>query len=465
MVVGSVSEMDIPREVQHRDLDRLRVYRENLDFYNGVQWPGSARPRERRLTFNYAKVLIDKVSTYLMSSLNFAVDPGGDLAPETAGRAEEALYRVYQDNNLELLDLETEIDTAILGDGCFKVIWDAREARVRVTAPDAQGLYAWWVGDDRDQVWRVASRYRLEAAEARELYGQRPAGARAEVVEVWTAEGFQVWLDGVLARDEANPYGFIPFVIFPNLREPKSFWGISDIPVLRGAAVELNRAMTALSTILELSGNPIAVLENVDKAEDIAVQPGAVWALPPEARAYLLDLLAGGGVRLHIDYIEQIRRTLHDLSESPRTAFGDTERQLSGVALEMEMHPLLQKVKRKRLIRSVAYKKRNEMVLRILERFTGESFAPYRSRIVWGPVLPQDRSRLAADERALVGAALHSRRRAMDNLGVQDPEGEIARILEEARMLSEGQGPGSRVEGLGYRVWSRERSDFFAGEV
>ncbi|MDO8691235.1 MAG: phage portal protein [Dehalococcoidia bacterium] len=431
-----MQEVDMPRLVRQRDQDRLRAYRENLDFYSGKQWPAGARKRERRLTFNYARVLIDKVSSYLMSSLNFAVDEADGFTPERARRAEEALYRVYRENNLELLDLETEIDTAILGDGCFKVIWDPTEGRVRITAPDIQGIFAWWVGDDRDRVWRVASRYRLEAEEAEMLYGQRPSGPASEVIEVWSASDFQLWLDGALAQHEANPYGLIPFVIFPNLREPKSFWGVSDIPVLRQAAEELNRAMTALSSILELSGNPIAVLENIDKAEDIAVEPGAVWELPQSARAYLLDLLAGGGVRLHIDYIEQVRRTLHDLSESPRTAFGDGERQLSGVALEMEMHPLLQKVKRKRLVRTAAYQRRNEMILRILERFSGEPFAPYHSRVVWGPVLPQDRTRLVSDERAMVDARLHSRRRAMDELGVQDPERELVSILEEASLLA-----------------------------
>lgn len=42
------------------------------------------------------------------------------------------------------------------------------------------------------------------------------------------------------------------------------------------------------------SGNPIAVLENVTEAQDIAVAPGAVWEVPEKARAYLLDLLQGG---------------------------------------------------------------------------------------------------------------------------------------------------------------------------
>src|ERR687893_2338306 len=85
----------------------------------------------------------------------------------------------------------------------------------------------------------------------------------------------------------------------------------------------------------------------------------------------------------------------------------------------------------KRLIRGAAYRRRNELILRVLERFTGESFAPYRTRIVWGPVLPQDRSRQVADERTLVEAGIHSRRRAADALGVEDPDGEFRRWLEE----------------------------------
>lgn len=97
------------------------------------------------------------------------------------------------------------------------------------------------------------------------------------------------------------------------------------------------------------------MLENIENAQDIPVQPGAVWEIPERAKAYLLDLLQGGGVKLHVDLIDLLYRTLHDLSESPRTAFGDNARSLSGVALEMELHPLLQKVKRKRTIRTAAY--------------------------------------------------------------------------------------------------------------
>jgi hypothetical protein len=370
-------------------------------------------------------------------------EDASDEAKQRARRAEKALRDVYEANSLAQLDFDSEVDAAVLGDGVYKVTWDPDERRVRVSAPDVQGVHAWWLGDDLARVWRVASRYRLSADEAALLYGTAAKGSPSSqtgrkqhaVIELWTAERFELWLDGALVEAKANPYGFIPFVIYPNLREPKQFWGVSDIAAVQEPVRELNRALSQLSMILELSGNPIAVLENVTEAQDIAVQPGAVWELPERARAYLLDLLQGGGVRLHADYVDMIYRTLHDLGETPRTAFGSGNAALSGVALNIELDPLLKKVQRKRLLREVAFKKRNEMILRLLEQYTGVSYAPYRSRVVWGELLPVDRSRLVTDEARLVAAGIHSRRRAADELGVADPDSEFERWQEEGRAL------------------------------
>jgi len=427
----------IPMQLARLDLDRIRGYQELLDFYHGRQWEGRERPGERRLIFNYAKVFIDKITSYLMSGINFAVDAveDSDEARARAQKAEAALYRVYEDNNLEQLDLDTEIDCAILGDACYKVIWDATEKKVRVTAPDVQGIYAWWLGDDTTQVWRVASKYTLSAEETELLYQVKPKSKAATVVELWTARDFELYLDNALMEKKPNPYGFIPFIIYPNLREPKKFWGISDLPQIMESQRELNRAMSQLSRILELSGNPIAVLENVEESEDIAIRPGAVWNIPEDAKAYLLDLLQGGGINLHINYIDLLYRALHDISESPRSAFGGTERDLSGVALQIELHPLLQKVRRKRIIRTAVYNRRNEMVLRLLEKYQGESFGDNHLRVVWGPVLPQDIARQVNNEQILVQTGVHSRRRAMYEFGIRDPEYEFKRWLEERETI------------------------------
>ena len=307
---------------------------------------------------------------------------------------------------------------------------------MRVTSPDVQGLFAWWVADDVGRVWRVASRYTLSSEEARMLYGVGSASAggseqRVTVVEMWTAEDLRLWVGDALVQEKPNPYGFIPFILFPNLREPKKFWGLSDVPPLVEPSRELNRAISQLSMILELSGNPIAVLEGVERSEDIAVQPGAVWELPEQARAYLLDLLQGGGIKLHVDFIDLIYRSLHDISEAPRISFGDNPRSLSGVALEIELSPLLQRVRRKRLIRTAVYKARNEMALRLLTQRTGVAYLPVKQRILWGPLLPQDRSRLVREQQTLVETGIQSRRRAMENLGIEDPDAEWQRMREE----------------------------------
>lgn len=427
----------LPAQLAKLDVDRTKGYRDLLDFYYGRQWTGRERRGERRLIFNYARVFIDKVASYLMSGIHFAVDAAEDSeeARDKARQAEEALYRVYEENNLEQLDLETEIDCAILGDACYKVIWDTAEKRVRVTAPDVQGIHAWWLGDDTSMVWRVASRYVLSAEEAELLYQIKPKNKTATVVEVWTDRDFELYLDNMPLEKKPNPYGFIPFIIYPNLREPKKFWGASDLTQVMESQRELNRAMSQLSRILELSGNPIAVLENVEESEDIAVRPGAVWNIPEDAKAYLLDLLQGGGVNLHINYIDLLYRTLHDISESPRSAFGGMERDLSGVAMELELHPLLQKVRRKRLIRTTVYNRRNEMILKLLKKYRGLDFGRNHLRVVWGPVLPQDITRQVNNEQVLVQNGIHSRRRAMDELGIRDPDSEFERWLEERETI------------------------------
>ena len=419
------------------DRTRLSDYKANLDFYNGEQW--TERSKHRQLVFNYAKIAIDKLTSYLMEGLNFACEPAEatDKAKEQARAAEQVIYQVYEQSNLQELDYETEVDAAILGDGCYKVTWDAQEKRIRVTSPDVSGLYAWWLGDDLSKVWRVASRYTLTQDELDQLYQRKTDKKSVTITELWTAKQFTLYMDNETLEDKPNPYGFIPFVIYPNLRQPKHFWGTSDIPQLKQSQRELNRALSQLSRILEVSGNPIAVLEGVTSAEEIKVAPGQVWTIPEDAKAYLLDLLAGGGIRLHVDYIDMIYRCLHDISESPRAAYGGIERELSGVALEVELQSLLQKVRRKRTIRTAAYSRRSQMILALHKQFAKQDLTNVSTRIIWGTVLPQDKARLAQNEQLLVQSGVHARRTAMDEIGIRDPDAEFARWLEERRQILE----------------------------
>jgi hypothetical protein len=75
------------------------------------------------------------------------------------------------------------------------------------------------------------------------------------------------------------------------------------------------------------------------------------------------------------------------------------------------------------------------MILNLLERYQGESFGENRLRVVWSPVLPQDLSRLVSNEQTLVQSGIHSRRGAMEEVGIEDPENEFKRWLEEREAI------------------------------
>jgi hypothetical protein len=338
-------------------------------------------------------------------------------------------------NDLAGLDLALCVEAAVLGDAAVKVTWDVALARPVVVAVDPGTLVATVEPDNPRRLTGVTQAYRLSGAAVARLFGE--AGLAAErlypAVETWTGDRWLVEVAGQRVRDEANPYGWIPYVILANNPRPHDLWGESDLTDLYDVCRELNARLSVLSRVLEMSGAPIAVLENVDGSEGIAVGPGAKWELPEGAKAYLLDLLAGGGVGLHVQYVELLYRALHDLSETPRTAFGDAGRALSGAALEVEIQPLVQRVQRKRRMFDGLYRERNARVLDLLERFGGQELGGLRrTTAVWPSVLPSDVESAVRNAVSLVQSGIQSRRTAIASLGGTDPEAELARMRDEA---------------------------------
>lgn len=420
------------------DEARFAGYAEALAFFEGDQWPEQARRSDpSQLVFNYARALIRKTASYVFPGpVGFSVLPEGE-AHEAANRAERRLSDLRDALDLMRLDLALSIDSAVLGDAAMKVTWDHEGASPRVVAVDPGTLAVRWAPDDPRAIEEVTQGYALSGFQIARIFQRGDVGGLDgervyPVIERWTAERWRVLVAGQLVHDLANPYGWIPYIVVANDPRPLSFWGISDLTDLMGVCRELNRRMTVLSHVLELSGAPIAVLENVDGSEGIRVGPGAKWELSEGSRAYLLDLLQGGGAEMHLRYVDLLFRMLHDLSETPRTAFGDSGRDLSGAALEVEIQPLVQKVGRKRRMWDGVFAARNRMLLDLLEHFGGEDFQGLRrTTTLWPPVLPSDRDSAVRNTVDLVGSGIQSRRSAMSSLGEADPDGELARIREE----------------------------------
>lgn len=427
-----------------REAARRLRYREYLAFYRGEQWEGRPLPGERRLTVNYARVLVRKAISYLFAGpvTQGVIDAAGS---RQVAEAERLLLEVADFNELARQDFAAAVDAAVVGDGAYKVTWDATAGLPRVTAVDPADLSVWWWLGDARHVTRVVQRLTMSSDEARERYGWRRRGmprteAAARFVvalEEWTGERFRVTVAGDVVHDGPNPFGAIPYVIWPNEARAHQFWGESDLADLVEVGRELNQRMSTVSQVLHLSGAPIAVIEGVEATENLIVRPGAKWELPADAKAYLLDLLGSQGVMLHEEHINALYRALHDLAETPRTSFGDSGRDLSGAAMEVELQPMVQKVKRKRAVWDGVYQRRNALILGHLERLGGRRLGGVRrTRANWPAILPSDRTTEIADQVSMVGAGLTSHRRAMVALGEEDPEGALAEIAEERKAES-----------------------------
>lgn len=428
-----------PQELLSDD-DRARFarYEEATHFFSGDQWPNRRKPGDTRLTLNYARALLRKVASYVFpAEPRFSVH-GDDQV--LANRAEQALADAIARNGLATLDIELCVAAAVRGDAAAKISWDAATSRPVVAAVDPATLVVETAPDDPRRIRTVTQCYGLRGDEIGTLFGAESGRFHLDpkrgyqIVERWTDDRWTVTIAGQRLRDDVNPYGWIPYVVLTNHPRLAGFWGESDLADLYDVCREINRRMSVLSQVLELSGAPIAVLENIDGSDGIAVGPGAKWELPEGSRAYLLDLLGSGGVTLHIDYIAQLFRVLHDLSETPRTAFGDSGRAISGAALEVEIQPLIQKVARKRRQWDAFYQERNRRLLDLLERFGGEELGGLRrTETIWPNVLPSDAELAVRSAVALVESGIQSRRTALVTLGVTDPDAEIARIAAEAQ--------------------------------
>src|SRR5215216_4399393 len=452
-----------------RDKVRLNRYRELRDFYDGVQWLGKARRGERRLVVNYSRALVRKVVSYtLPDPVGFEVPPpvlpadatpaddappgepaeAADLirARQHAGEAqansvETLLGELLAELDADRLDFALAIDSAVLGDGVMKVTGDPVALRPRLAVVDPSTLLAWWSPDTPTEAYKYAQHYSLAGQAIAGLGWAGPGILQPDrlypVVEEWTGARWVVTVAGQTARDEANPYGWLPYLVLPNNPTGSEFWGESDLEDLVDLCKQLNKRLSVLADILDYSGYPITVLENVDGSDGIVLGPGAKWEMPEGSKAYLLDLLQGGGVDLHIKYVDELRTALHDLAETPRTAFGEAGRAIAGAALQVELQPLVQKVKRKRRGLASLYRKRNAMLLDLMERFGSAPIGGLRRTVpVWPPILPSDREAEARVGVQLVNARVRSRRSVAADLGEEDPDGELTRIVEEAQRLA-----------------------------
>lgn len=412
---------------------RIRQYELNRRYYRGDhQLLRDARRGTKPAPRNYTGLFVDTIAAHMgRASVNF----GDGKTPNTLDSFVETTLAA---EDIEQLDFDAELACSIDGDAAFKVTWDDVERRVRVVNVDAATLWVRGRPDDPNTTEIVAQQYMIRPEDFPVMFpGRVIRTARAAIAtEAWTIDRWQIWLDGDLELDEPNPYGFNPYVIYPNIRQPGQTWGTGDPERLIRLQDRLNQATHDRDMLMRVAGN-VVILENVTGGDDIAVVPGAIWDLPEGAKAYILDMLQGNLIGQHLAHTNEIRASLHDIARVPATALGNTGRTLSGAALAKELQPLVRLVARKRLSRSAALRRRAELIVALGAKYAGLADRPDRPpSVVWTDPIPSDRADDLANAQAEIslGRDLEA---VLSEIGVEDPPAELR---ARARQIREGLG-------------------------
>ncbi|TKK84714.1 phage portal protein [Herbidospora galbida] len=429
-------------------------YARNWAWWMGMHWTHRRAPGEPQLTFNYTQALSDYKNNFSFSrGVTFsAAKQYQHIIPALVNRIWE------RDNDKATVLAEVAQNGGVTGDAFAKIAYDpawvdsarnVHPGRVRILPLNPSTCFPEWHPHDRERLVRFKLKYRF--------WGTNLEGTRQvfTYTEVLTDDTVEEYVNDELIDRRPNRLGQIPVVHIPNISVSGSPWGISDIENLIALNREYNEKATEISDIVNYHSQPITVMQG---AKNPSTEVGAhkVWHVPQEAKVYTLE----NGVDLvgPLQYMELIKRAMHEMSGVPETALGQQQAisNTSGVALAIQYLPLMSQHEAKVRNYSVGLRKINELALRTLFLFEPETllYDPdtdgiiepgqpsvidptdplvYRTECHWPPPLPVDTLIKLNEIQLKMGLGLESKRGALKDLGTEFPDEKAAEIFEELR--------------------------------
>jgi hypothetical protein len=417
---------------------------------------------EQNITMNYVRAMSDYIT-------NFCFGKGVQFkCPEqNSAIIPHLLHKVWEGhNNKHHVLWEMGQLASVTGDCFVKIAYEppyqdglgiVNEGRIRIIPINPAHSFPEYHPHDRDRLLRFKLKYRF--------WGTSPEGTRQvyTFTEILTDDMVEQYVNDELVDQYPNTIGRIPIVHIPNSSISSSPWGQSDIWDIIGLNRELNEKMTDVSDIINYHAAPVTIITGA-KASQLERGPKKVWAgLPKDAHVFNLE--SRGEMAGALEYIQFLKRTMHEITGVPENALGQTQpiSNTSGVALAIQYQPIMNRYHMKRIHFTKGLEVINELIIRTAAVFMPEwlmynpSIAEtpepdqatqldpadpltYRTEIHWPDPLPVDVLIKLNEVQAKMAIGLESKKGALRILGEEFPNEKMAEIFEELRddMLDQG---------------------------
>lgn len=432
---------------------RLNRYSSAWAWYLGHHWSYRREMGESQFYMNYVRTMSDYIT-------NFCFGKGVQFKTPEQNNAiiPHLLDDVWNThNNKHKVLWEMGQLAGVTGDCFVKVAYEEpyvdtvgipHEGRIRVIPLNPAHCFPEYHPHDRDRLLRFKLKYRF--------WGTSAEGTRQvyTFTEILTDEIIQQFINDELVDEYPNAIGMVPVVHIPNVSISSSPWGQSDIWDIIPLNRELNEKMTEVSDIINYHAAPVTIITGA-KASQLERGPKKVWAgLPKDAQVFNLE--SRGEMSGALEYIQFLKRTMHEITGIPEAALGQFQpvSNTSGVALAIQYQPLMNRYQMKKIHFTKGLERINELVIRSAAVFRPEllvynpqgSAKPerdnllqldpadpitYKTTVHWPEPLPVDVLIKLNEVQAKMALGLESKRGALRTLGEEFPNEKMEEIFEE----------------------------------
>ena len=432
---------------------RLNRYSSAWAWYLGHHWAYRREMGESAFYLNYVRTMADYIT-------NFCFGKGVQFkCPEqNTAIIPHLLDDVWNGhNNKHKVLWEMGQLAGVTGDCFVKVAYEEpfvdsigipHEGRIRVIPLNPAHCFPEYHPHDRDRLLRFKLKYRF--------WGTSAEGTRQvyTFTEILSDEMVQQFINDELIDEYPNAIGSVPVVHIPNVSISSSPWGQSDIWDIIPLNRELNEKMTEVSDIINYHAAPVTIITGA-KASQLERGPKKVWAgLPKDAQVFNLE--SRGEMAGALEYIQFLKRTMHEITGIPEAALGQFQpvSNTSGVALAIQYQPLMNRYSMKKTRFTKGLERINELVIRTAAVFRPEMLVynplraarperdhltqldpadpiTYKTTVHWPEPLPVDVLIKLNEVQAKMGLGLESKRGALRILGEEFPNEKMEEIFEE----------------------------------
>ena len=402
-----------------------------------------------QVPLNYGKIILDKLAAWQFEE-NIDFSCTSEKAQNRADEIEADIYNIHKLNKMDIKLLQAAIESNISGGITFKLKYDETKKYPRILIRNRIETFVVTEFDDYEQILRV---HFIAFQDEKTIWKQtyEMVGEVCYIFEaLYDTQNIKIPKAVIIEYQPLGVNGkwldFLPVYVVANMAQLGEVWGISELRDLIPIIDEINKKYSDLSDSLKFDMFAVTVFLNAkiplgaDGRPQLKNKAGAAWNVmglsptdnvKPEVFKLQGTFNYGEVLKYHINSLVS---ALYEFAEavhiSPETVTGLPA--LSGIALKLLFATIISKTNRKNLIWKSKLRDIYMGALRLKQIYEGYDI-PDDLDIEVITHIPMPSNELEEIQVATqkLAAGLSSVETQMNNIGIEDPEEEIAKILAE----------------------------------